>query len=36
MLIAEFEQLGANIVKDTIRLTIRPMEDETDEAARND
>jgi hypothetical protein len=27
MLIAEYEQLGANIVKDTFRMTIRPMED---------
>jgi hypothetical protein len=27
MLIAEYEQLGANIVKDTFRMTIRPMEE---------
>ena len=27
ILIAEYEQLGANTVKDTVRMTIRPMEE---------
>jgi hypothetical protein len=30
MLIAEYEQLGANVVKNTVRMTILPMEGEAD------
>lgn len=36
MLIAEYEQLGANIVKNTVRMTILPMEDCSDGNESND